>query len=62
MPNLPLKDMEKAREKITESSRYSHSLDSMLFQYQNAGGNRDNIKLELNYSLRSHILIRERKC
>lgn len=27
----------------------------MLFQYQNAGGNRDNIKLELNYSLRSHI-------
>lgn len=69
-PNLPLGDMEKAREKITKmlenymteegyflsgSSRYSHSLDSMLFQYQNAGGNRDNIKLELNYSLRSHI-------
>ena len=69
-PNLPLEDMEKARRKITEmlekymteegyflseSSRYSHSLDSMLFQYHNAGGNRDNIKLELNYSLRSHI-------
>lgn len=69
-PNLPLGDMEEFREKITrllkqymkdegyilsESSRYSHSLDSMLFQYQNAGGNRDNIKLELNYSLRSHI-------
>ena len=69
-PNLPLEDMEKAREKITKMlerymteegyflsgpSRYSHSLDSMLFQYQNAGGNRDNIKLELNYSLRSHI-------
>ena len=71
-PNLPLEDMEKAREKITKmlerymteegyflsgSSRYSHSLDSMLFQYQNAGGNRDNIKLELNYSLRSHIFV-----
>ena len=71
-PNLPLGDMEKAREKITKmlenymteegyflsgSSRYSHSLDSMLFQYQNAGGNRDNIKLELNYSLRSHIFV-----
>ena len=69
-PNLPLEDMEKARKKVTKmlesymteegyflsgSSRYSHSLDSMLFQYQNAGGNRDNIKLELNYSLRSHI-------
>lgn len=69
-PNLPLGDMEESREKITrllqqymkdegyilsESSRYSHSLDSMLFQYQNTGGNRDTIKLELNYSLRSHI-------
>lgn len=69
-PNLPLGDMKESREKITrllqqymkdegyilsESSRYSHSLDSMLFQYQNTGGNRDNIKLELNYSLRSHI-------
>lgn len=69
-PNLPLEDMEKARKKVTKmlesymteegyflsgTSRYSHSLDSMLFQYQNAGGNRDNIKLELNYSLRSHI-------
>lgn len=69
-PNLSLEDMGKARERITEllkkymqeegyalsdSSRYSHSLDSMLFQYQNAGGNRDSIKLEVNYSLRSHI-------
>ena len=40
---------------LSGSSRYSHSRDSMLFQYQNAGGNKDNIKLELNYSLRSHI-------
>jgi len=69
-PNVSMEDMETAREKITEllkkymleegyilsdSSRYSHSLDSMLFQYQNAGGNRDSIKLEVNYSLRSHI-------
>lgn len=71
-PNLSLESMREAREKITEllkgymleegyvlsdSSRYSHSLDSMLFQYQNAGGNRDNIKLEVNYSLRSHIFL-----
>jgi len=71
-PNLPLEDMERARKKITEllkmymleegyvlsdSSRYSHSLDSMLFQYQNSGNNRDSIKLEVNYSLRSHIFI-----
>ena len=69
-PNYSKEDTEVARKKITEhllrymqdegyhlseSSRYSHSLDSFLFQYQNAGGNRDNIKVELNYSLRSHI-------
>lgn len=69
-PNLALEEMFKARENIikllkgymleegytlSNASRYSHSLDSMLFQYQNAGGNRDSIKLELNYSLRSHI-------
>lgn len=71
-PNLSLENMREARKKITEllkeymleegyvlsdSSRYSHSLDSILFQYQNAGGNRDNIKLEVNYSLRSHIFL-----
>lgn len=69
-PNLCLEDMEEVREKITgllkgymagegyflsESSRHSHSLDSLLFQYQNTGGNKDSIKLELNYSLRVHI-------
>lgn len=69
-PNLPLEEMEDTRKEITErltrymqdegyqlspASRYSHSLDSFLFQYQNARGNKDNIKVELNYSLRSHI-------
>lgn len=69
-PNLTLEDMSEARGKITElleeymaeegyalahSSRYSHSLDSLMFQYQNTGGNRDSIKIEINYSLRSHI-------
>lgn len=69
-PNLSLGKMGEARKEITErlirymqdegyqlspASRYSHSLDSFLFQYQNAGGNKDNIKVELNYSLRSHI-------
>lgn len=69
-PNLCLEEMEVCRKKIKEklnmymmeegyqlspSSRYSHSLDSMLYQSQNSGGNRDNIKLEINYSLRTHI-------
>lgn len=70
MPNLSLEEMTDAREKIRELigaymnaeqytlsdfSRYSHSLDAMLFQYINSGGNRDNIKIEINYSLRAHL-------
>lgn len=30
--------------------------DAFYYQYQNAGGNRDMIKIELNYTLRAHIL------
>ena len=33
-----------------------HSLDSWVYSYINAGGNKDIIKLEINYSLRAHIL------
>lgn len=70
-PNDTKEDMLVAREKITtlikeymeaegyqlsSGSRFTHSLDAFYYQYQNAGGNRDMIKLELNYSLRSHIL------
>ncbi|MCD8150146.1 MAG: nucleotidyl transferase AbiEii/AbiGii toxin family protein [Clostridiales bacterium] len=69
-PNLPLEEMTDAREKIKKiitsymadngytlsaASRYSHSLDAFMFQYRNAGGNMDMIKIEINYSLRSHI-------
>jgi len=77
IPNLSLEDMMEAREKInkliksymddegyqlSDSSKYSHSLDSFLFSYQNAGGNKDILKLEINYSLRVHILeVVERK-
>lgn len=46
---------------LSAASRYSHSLDSFLFQYQNAGGNKDNIKVELNYSLRAHIFVPVRR-
>lgn len=70
-PNDSKKDMLEAREKIairikdymetegyqlSSGSRFSHSLDAFYYQYQNSGGNRDMIKLELNYSLRVHIL------
>ena len=69
-PNDNREDMLECRTKITDiikeymesegyqlldSSRFSHSLDAFHYNYQNAGGNRDMIKIELNYSLRSHL-------
>lgn len=33
-----------------------HSLDSWVYDYIGASGNRDNIKIEINYSLRAHVL------
>jgi len=37
------------------NSKHPHSLDSWVFSYQNAVGNKDNIKIEINYSMRNHI-------
>lgn len=48
--------MEAEGYQLSASSRFTHSLDAFYYQYQNAGGNRDMIKIELNYSLRAHIL------
>lgn len=71
IPNDSRKDMLCTREKITETiqdymidegyslsdnSRFSHSLDAFNFQYLNCGGNREMLKIEINYSLRSHVL------
>jgi predicted nucleotidyltransferase component of viral defense system len=36
-------------------SKNPHSLDSLVYNYVNAGGNRDNLKIEINYSMRAHI-------
>lgn len=36
-------------------SKTSHSLDSMIFTYVNTAGISDNIKIEINYSMRVHI-------
>ena len=48
--------MEAEGYQLSQGSRLTHSLDAFYYQYQNAGGNRDMIKIELNYSLRAHIL------
>lgn len=44
------------RYQISPKSRYTHTLDSYILQYTNAAGNIDNIKVEINYSNRVHIL------
>lgn len=40
---------------LSPNTKNPHSLDSWAFFYQNAGGNKDNIKIEINYSMRNHI-------
>lgn len=40
---------------LSPRSKEKHSLDSFVFFYKNLGGVKDNIKVEINYSLRSHI-------
>lgn len=40
---------------LSDTSRFHHSLDSFCFNYTNSAGNRDMIKIELNYSMRAHI-------
>lgn len=68
--NYSREEMEKVRGKINgviqgymkingynlnPASKSRHSLDSWVYTYKNAGGNLDNIKIEINYSLRTHI-------
>ena len=69
--NLPREEMLARRERATallgrfmaaegysehDKSKRSHSLDSIVYAYTNAAGNLDNIKVEINYSLRCHVL------
>ena len=41
---------------LSPKSKFPHALDSFVFTYTNCGGVEDNIKVEINYSLRAHIL------
>jgi len=38
-----------------------HSLDSWVFYFQNAAGNRDCVRVEINYSLRNHLFPIEKR-
>ncbi len=69
--NVDCDEMLLSRAKITESidlymkaSGYTlgsksmsyHALDSFVFEYMNTGGMKDNIKVEINYMQRCHVL------
>lgn len=76
IPNLTREETANERERLTEilkgymseqgyslsdASRFSHSLDAFHYNYVNAAGNRDIIKIEINYSLRTHVLSSENR-
>ena len=41
---------------LSPNTKTPHSLDSFVYNYINSAGIKDNIKIEINYSLRAHIL------
>ena len=41
---------------LSPKSKSYHALDSFVYEYMNCGGVRDNIKIEINYMLRCHVL------
>lgn len=74
--NNSLEEMTSQREQITRilgrymagagyhassKSREHYSLDGRVWSYTNAAGASDNVKIEINYSMRAHILPTERR-
>lgn len=70
--NVPREEMLTKRNQITErinkymtatgyhlsrKSKTYHALDSFIYEYQNTGGMKDNLKIEINYMLRCHVLM-----
>ena len=47
--------------RLSPSSKHPFSVDSWVFQHTNLIGNLDNIKVEINYSMRCHLLPTETK-
>ena len=41
---------------LSQKSKNYHALDSFVYEYVNAGGGKDNLKIEINYMLRCHVL------
>lgn len=41
---------------LSQKSKSYHALDSFVYEYINSGGMKDNLKIEINYMLRCHVL------
>lgn len=41
---------------LSPKSKNYHALDSFVYEYVNSGGSKDNLKIEINYMLRCHVL------
>lgn len=41
---------------LSPKSKSYHALDSFVYEYVNCGGTKDNLKIEINYMLRCHVL------
>lgn len=50
------KYMEASGYKLSPKTKNYHALDSFVYEYQNAGAMKDNLKIEINYMLRCHVL------
>jgi predicted nucleotidyltransferase component of viral defense system len=46
---------------LSPNTKNPHSLDSWVFYFQNAVGNRDSIRIEINYSMRNHLFPAEKR-
>ncbi len=46
---------------LSPKSKNYHALDSFVYEYINAGGVKDNLKIEINYMLRCHVFPIEKR-
>lgn len=54
--NLINRHMKANGYRLSLKSKSYHALDSLVYDYSNSGGAKDNLKIEINYMLRCHIL------
>ncbi len=54
--DLLIRFMQSQTYSLSPHSKFPYSLDSFIFSYRNLAGNLDNIKIDINYTNRKHVL------